>query len=155
MGSFRNVSASRTGEASEVQVSGAIGNPDGTYGISLGDISSWPEYVDFITYARDEDGKVDENTRVVWTGRKADNSNVTASRVGGRESYVPDASNMATVVPTHCWANDITDALMACLPDDGENGFIGHDGKIYSVSTSNVQPSAVEGRTILWFKPLE
>lgn len=154
MSVYRRVSATDTSEATEVQVSGAVENPDGTITITTGDITSWPSECDFITYARDEDGKVDESTRVVWYGNKDDSTNVTARRVGGSETYLPDSLNAATVVPTHLWANHMVGGLMECLPQDGKKGINAVSGNPLVFSVGKTKPAAIAGRTVVWLKPL-
>ena len=156
MDQFRRVSANDSEESVEVNVSGAIKNPDDSYSISMGDIKSWPEECDFITYARDEQGKVDEETRVVWSGTKDDDTNVTANRTGGSDSYVPGGTDYATVVPTHKWANDLVDGVASSLPQDGNKGLLqAGTGLPLVFVVSATQPAAVAGRVVVWLRPLE
>jgi len=156
MGRFRRASSSDNSEAFETQVVQALDNGDGTLGITFSNISTWADECDFITYSRDVNtSEIDEQTRIVWTGVKVDNTHVTATRVGGTApDNQLDGSYFGTVVPTHFWANNIVEALTECLPDDGENGIRGHDGNYLSFIVSPNQPSPVQGRTIVWFRPI-
>ena len=154
---YRKVSATNDGEALEARVLGTVNNSDGSCGISLGNISSWPQEVDFITYARDENGALDESTRVVWVGEKENDTYVVARRTGGSEVHVPDATNFATVVPSHCWANDLVSGVEASLPGDGGGGInqAGKAGLPLEFVVSATKPAAVAGRTVVWLRPLE
>jgi hypothetical protein len=160
MGKFRRVSATNAAEAQEVQVSGAVDNGNGTYGITVGNISSWAnnngngDELDFITYARDVNGNVDESTRVVWNGTKVSNTYITAKRVGGSATYLPDATGFAAVVATHFWANEMVEQLRLCLPDDGRAGIKSTTGNPQVIIISASQPSSITGRTVIWLKPL-
>jgi hypothetical protein len=151
---FREVAATGAQEALETTVTAAYAEANGTVGLSLGDASTWPAEVDFITYARGADGGVDETTRVAWLGEKRDDTFVSAVRTGGSPTYMPDATNLAAVVPTHRWANDVAKALGACLPGDGMAGAISLEGEAVLLSVSATEPSPVPGRTIVWVRPL-
>lgn len=155
MSKFRKVSSSNFDEAGEVQVAGAVLNPDATYSITLGDVSAWPAEVDFITYGRDVESKVDEKTRVVWYGNKIDDTTIKASRVGGQTGYVPGPTNFATVVPTHYWANQMVEGISASVPADGAGGIVPVSGNPVMFSVGATPPSAIAGRTVVWLKPLE
>lgn len=154
MASFRKVSADNMHDALEVQISGVVNNGDGTFGLTVGDVSTWSTLCDFITYARAEDGNVDESTRIVWTGEKINDTFINASKTGGSATYNPDSTNYAAAVPTHRWANDIVDALNLSLADDGASGIksLNADPILFAIGSS--QPAAVAGRTIVWFKPI-
>jgi hypothetical protein len=154
MSVFRRVSATDTAEAIEVAVSGSYVNPDGTIGLSVGNITSWPDEVDYMTYARKQAGEVDEATRVVWLGHKDSNDYLIGTRTGGSASYLPDSTNFATVVPTHRWANDMTDSLNSNLAPDGERGILVDGAGPLVFAVSDTEPSPIAGRTILWLRPL-
>jgi len=155
MNTYRNVSESNAAEASEVLVNGVIFGPNDKITISTTSTATWPTEVDFITYARDVDGDVDEDTRVVWSGTKQDDTHIEAQRTGGSPSYVPDSTNMATVVPTHKWANDIVNGIRQNLASDGEMGINTIDGiDPIVISIGQTEPQPIPNRTILWLRPL-
>lgn len=154
MSVFRRVSSLDTQEALEVNVNSASANPNGTYGISVSNISTWPDEVDFITYARDSDGSLDESSRVVWTGTKDDDTFITATRVGENTTYIPGPDDFATVVPTHYWSNNIVDGIKANIVDDGTQGLLSLGGSPLLFKVGGTQPVAVPGRTIIYFRPI-
>jgi hypothetical protein len=156
MGRFRRVSSSDLAEAIEAHVVASVDNLNGTYGITVTNISSWPDEIDCITYARNPvTGDLDEQTRTVWTGVKDDSTHVTVSRVGGPSlGDNLDSTYFITVVPTHVWANNIVDALSLCLPDDGANGVKAANGTNLAFVVSSTQPSPIANRTLVWLRPL-
>lgn len=155
MDKLRKVAASGQTEALEVLLSGAVLNADGSYNITVGSVATWPTDVDFITFARTSDGKVDEATRVVWLGSKVDDTNIKATRTGGSTSHVPAANEFATVVPSHRWANDLIEGITASLPLDGTGGIKAVDGTPVVIAISDTQPAPISGKTIIWLRPLE
>jgi hypothetical protein len=156
MSKYRKVSALDTAEALEVQVTGAVENPDATLTLTVGSIASWATETDFITYARDPDtNAVVESSRVVWRGTKVDNTNITATRTGGSlTDDLSDGGYFATVVPTHLWANDLAGGVGACLPADGLNGIKSADGDDLAFIVSETQPEPIADRTIVWLRTL-
>lgn len=154
MGLLRRVSAADSREAEEVQMSGAVDNGNGTFTLTVGNIADWNGECDFITYARNDAGTVDEDTRVVWTGTKSNDTTIIATKTGGSNSYIPDSTNVAAPVPTHRWANDLIRQLDFSLPDDGKPGIKMAGSGAITFMISSSQPSAISGRTIIWLKPV-
>lgn len=148
MAKFRRVSASNASEAVEVNVAGAI-ESGSRYIITTGSLTTWPDEVDFITYSRDENGDVDEATRVEWTAEKVDDNNLLATRVNDG-SYVPGPTDFAAVVPMHNMINDLVDGVSASL--DGSGGFLTTSGSPFLVSIGGSAPGGVPGKTTIWFK---
>ncbi|MCL2806669.1 MAG: hypothetical protein FWD27_00670 [Coriobacteriia bacterium] len=160
MTKLRRVSANNTDEAREVAISGES-QVSGTMITMSVDrpLEAWPSEVDFITYARDDNGSVIESSRVVWRGTVEGHTSLKATRVGGATNVLPAYGHFATVVPSHVWANDIVDTLRANIADDGAAGLRRQDGGnplVFSIgaSSSSPTPSAIPGRTIVFLKPL-
>lgn len=150
MSKFRKVSASDSHEAIELLVGGST-DSEGVVSIIVDDATTWPEECDFITFARETSGAINEDTRVVWQGTKVNSSLITATRVGGSAAHMPAGGEFATIVPTHKWFNDIAGTLSSVVSDDG--CIVGLEDQEIVFSTAATEPAPIAGKTIIWFQP--